>query len=244
MRGSIGITSAFEWIFHGTDKLTPGGSFTFRDPAVTLTPLDSNEFRQGMMKPVGASYFAELLRQGWDSDVVKDLIVENVGCVAAPDPNPIREERRILVSSADAVKILREGAGDKIKLKLLTEQNDPEKVWVVMSTEPEPGALEIDRSICPLGGLDTKTTKFRSPLSMINYLGASGTHPHFQVSTGRPANDQSVLVATQYRSKYYYVSHGRKSAQTLALLAEIIGFQTTNATLDASKPTVTVPATD
>jgi hypothetical protein len=32
------------------------------------------------------------------------------------------------------------------------------------------------------------------------------------------------------------------AAQTLAVLSEIIGFQTTNAQLQASKPTVTVPA--
>lgn len=245
MRGNIGVSNAFEWVFHGVDKLTPGGSFTFRDPTVTLTPLDSKEFRQGMMNPLNPKYVSELLQQGWDKDVVRYLVAEDawIKCVEAPRLVPTVKE--VLVTGAEAAKMLKEGAGENTDLEIVsTSKESEDKVRIRMTSKPEDTTLKVDPGLCSSGVLDPKTSRFRSPLAMVNYLGkvASPENEYLTLVRARPGKDTPILVATQLRNISYYIPEGGKSSQTLALLAEIIGFQTSNATLDATKPTVTVSA--
>lgn len=237
MRGNISVTSAFEWVFHDNDKLTPGGGFTFRDPAITLTPLDTKEFRQGMMKEIEPEYFAGLLDQGWTPDVVLNLVAYGaIKCTAEPEP----DAATIWVSAADAAKILKEGGGKEAKIKLaspLASSNDRVKV-----TFSAPAKSTVKTSLCPGGVIDVEATRFRSPLGMILFLGTGKSSEYMQIRQGRP--QEPPFVSTLYRNATYYIPRDEKSAETLALLAEIIGFATTNAELSASKPTVTVPVAE
>jgi hypothetical protein len=94
---------------------------------------------------------------------------------------------------------------------------------------------------------------FRSPEAMIKYLGAlarrrpAGGNDYFKIVGPIDRIPADALLGTRFRGNLYYVPNERNDenryeyAETLALLAEIIGFQTTNAELNASKPTVTVP---
>jgi hypothetical protein len=78
---------------------------------------------------------------------------------------------------------------------------------------------------------------------MIKHLGAivrgGGSNPYFKVIQNSKI-PQNALVGTRFRHNLYYIEQGGNSPQTLAVLAEIIGFQTTDASLNASKPTLTV----
>jgi len=80
MRANVDVTAAWEWVFHDKDKVTPGGTFTFRNPAVTLTPLDSKEFVQGMATPITAAQVDQLLAEGWDRGAVLNLVIAGVDC--------------------------------------------------------------------------------------------------------------------------------------------------------------------
>lgn len=242
MRGNISITTGLEAVFGGDDKLTPGGGFTFRDPSVTLTPLDSKEFRQGMMNAVNAGYYAELLRQGWDYEVVRNLVVANLSCVSVNDQ---KSSVRVWVSGADAAEMLREGAGKGTKLEIIpSSAKGDDKVLLQFTTErSSPEVAEVSSTVCPTGAMNPKVSRFRSPLEMINYLGrhASDSYDYLRLKSAPRRVPEPALVATAYGGYMYYIDDGdRKSAQTLALLAEIIGFQTTNAELNASKPAITL----
>ena len=78
---------------------------------------------------------------------------------------------------------------------------------------------------------------------MIQYLArlpVDASNDFFEIRTAFGRTPDWALVGARYRDQVYVVPRQGRSAETLALLAEIIGFQTTNAQLNASKPAVTV----
>lgn len=258
MRGTIGATAGLDWIFSGADKVRkflPGASLGLRDPSVTLTPLDSKEFREGMMKAVEWSYYNELLEQGWDKSIVNELLRRTTICTSDPPPRTV--VREVWTSGADAAKILRDGAGKNTTVELVTASDGPKGQLVLRfkSEPPQPEGVASPARCAE--GAPHANVRLRSPLEIVMTLGSSVTiandpgtaslqSPNSQgaftivAATGRILT--RTLVATAFRDKVYYIREGDvASAQRLALLAEIIGFQTTNAALNASKPTVTIP---
>lgn len=235
MRGNINITTGLEWVFHAGDTLSPGGGFTFRDPAITLTPLESKEFRQGMMKSVDADYYSALLRQGWAPELVKELVLETPIVCVADDSKVIRST---WLSGAEAAGILKDGIGDDLAVRLSSASRKDGKVQVTFLSKRS--SIKVDEGVCPSGRfLDPKATRFRSPLAIINYLAVTpGALPILKSDQRKAPSD--VLVATFHRDGIWYVPRSPDSGAKLSLLAEIIGFQTTDAALQASKPTVTV----
>jgi hypothetical protein len=353
------------------DVFKPSGTFAFRNPTITIAPLETKEFRQGMMKPVTAEFVDKLLGAGWDRRVVLNLVVGGVTCGAVThfnsgadddvvrdfekfattsewdirDDKPMRiaspvlaladaeallkltgaeslsfeavpESRRgrtqitaivvrkdvlrsVAVPAEQAAKILRNGAGagltvslarstdsdppgtmrlaireaapDEVMIRLppddvhkimenreegLTFQRSPDKVagrpgWVRLDIMKKGTKAII--GLAPIDGCPSKLTpdmlSFRSPEAMIQYLGAISRNElkrqsesaYFTVYRAPANRVSSELVRTRYRDFVYAVPREDKSGETLALLADIIGFQTTDATLNASKPTVTVP---
>lgn len=254
MRGNIEVSNTLDWIFHGADevrKLTPDGGFTFRDPTITITPLESKEFREGMMKPVSVEYLNQLVDQEWPVDLVEDMLITVKDCELRSVKEKgviVKTEREALIPSENAGELLREGAGKGVSIELVGSANDrPEKVRVRFRTEQISIAdtTRINPNICPSGLINVKNTTLRSPLAIIRYLAKrtkSSEYPFLKLESGRLSKSDPTLVATVFRETTYSVPRNEKYAETLALLAEIIGFQTMNAELNANKPIVAIPA--
>ncbi len=85
MRGNVTVGGAIDNVLLGTSKVfNPSSQFVFRNPEVTLTPLDSKEFRQGMGTPVTAAQIDQLLAEGWDRAAVLNLVIAGVECPGQP----------------------------------------------------------------------------------------------------------------------------------------------------------------
>jgi hypothetical protein len=151
------------------------------------------------------------------------------------------------VTGAEAVKMLREGAGDDVELKIVKSLGgDPANTVRVEFNEPSQQTFFLDpkSQICgSVTELPVKNLTLRSPAGMIQHLGelvpVGKGNAHFSVNQ-EDRIPHGVLVGTRFHSKLWYVPNEGGARKTLALLAEIIGFQTTDASLNASKPTLTV----
>ena len=255
------------------EVLSPTGKVTLRNPSVTIAPLETKEFREGMMKPVDAEFVQRLIEAGWNPSTVLNLVVQNSKCgstnvVSKPllepehraDPSTVvspwqvkplevqKVEATIRLPATDAAKAMREGFGKGLKVELAKSEpgDPPDTVRIQLKKEAEqrivlgPGA-----QICgpQTVYLDKDSVTTRSPAAMIQYLAQQpvGTsNPYFETYTVFGRKPDWALVGARYRDQVYVVPRQGRSAETMALLAEIIGFQTTNAQLNASKPTVTV----
>lgn len=67
----------------------PGLSITNRNPNVTILPLDTREFVQGVNRPVGAQVIDHLITQGWSRPTVLSLAIGGVQC-GARDRDDVR----------------------------------------------------------------------------------------------------------------------------------------------------------
>ncbi|MET0180142.1 MAG: hypothetical protein ABW194_06620 [Novosphingobium sp.] len=131
----------------GRDAISPELSFSARNPTVSIAPLATRDFIQGISRPLSASVIDDLLVQGWPLDVVLGLTVGGAIC---PDGQPRLnfgvdpdQDRRFLrafrtvsdfgfdqaaakpfaelrMSSKDALAALREGAGEQRRVVSLT----------------------------------------------------------------------------------------------------------------------------
>ena len=274
MRPDMKVTGGLDNLILGAANVfNPAGEFGFRNPTITIAPLETKEFRQGMMKPVKIEFIEELINEGWDPKTVFHLVIAGIKCgdakkghefVAqfaenaewetavkkAPDKSPEAPAKSVAVTAAEATKMLREGAGDSVELEIVDSQpGDAANTVRVQFNKPKPQTFLLDRNsrVCgdSVAELPAKNLVLRSPSGMIQYLGelvgkGSGGNAYFRVLQARDRIPQGVLVGTRFSHNLYYVAHDGHSPQTLALLAEIIGFQTTDASLNASKPTLTV----
>ena len=297
MRANVDVTSAFEWIFHDNDKLTPGGTLTFRNPAVTLTPLESKEFLQGMAKPLTAEAVDELQALGSDRAAVLNLAIAGVVCSGTEskygnatvlnngrDSRVVADFERIAAASADwdlterkpkpiahiavkapeGAKLVKEGLGDDYSVELADEQASASDMRVsVKSTEKEIIGLQLG-DLCPThsphtlvaadrdGDDESNSQKifFRSPAAMIAYLGqlmnVDPMSPFFRVEYAESVSRMppTAPVRAIFGRYAYYIPSAREGGattlQTFGILNQIIALQTTQATLDKSKPTLTV----
>jgi hypothetical protein len=64
----------------GGFALSPSLEVTNRNPAVSIVPLSSKEFVQGMTRPISIFLIDHLLAQGWPSEVVLSLTIGGVVC--------------------------------------------------------------------------------------------------------------------------------------------------------------------
>jgi len=226
-----------------------GGEFGFRNPSVTISPLETKEFRKGMASPVDSDLVRSLLAQGWTPAVVEALVFDGFTELDAdePDLDSKRVIRRVTLPIADASKLLNEGLGANTSVEI-------DKDAVV-----KPGQLGVvirEKGIACIKGLPSRSdcgrtrqrARLRSPSGMIQYLASSlrpgaAANSYFRVIHAASRAPSTALVTSDFRGELYYIDGNEtKSMETLALLAEIIGFQTTDATLNESKPTITVPA--
>lgn len=75
------FSTAFEnIIFGGAEAINPSIELGALNPAVTIVPLDSKEFRQGMARPVSLELINHLLGQGFSRRAVLDLAIGGVVC--------------------------------------------------------------------------------------------------------------------------------------------------------------------
>lgn len=295
MRANIDLTSALEWVFHDKDKLTPSGTFTFRNPAVTLTPLESKEFLQGMTKPIAVDQLDELLEQGWDASAVLNLAV---GAIQCPNETKIVNDGRdriwvntfenaaslsrtwrvgktdksaagdFDVTAAEGAKIVKEGLGDDYSVGIAKKQANRKRMGLEVSQPGEAALLATKLgAICGRVGSSLVVEKtngsepkvgakaqpkvfFRSPAAMIAYLGhLMNTAPNSQFFRVAYTERVSAMPATApvravFDDYAYYIPSvregGSRTLQTFAILTQIIALQTTQATLEASKPVLTI----
>jgi hypothetical protein len=270
MRAQIGLAGGLDNLLLGAaETFNPSGTVTLRNPTVTIAPLETKEFREGMIKPIDTSVVDQLLQAGWPRDVVLNLVIGGIQCdpKSPPDTDIVRVGniarrvewravslktekpvvRNVRMSPAEAAKALREGAGEGIKLSIDKDSPPTADSVTVQFKTPEKETKFIlvgKQNICSSLALETDHIVFRSPLGMVRYLGSLSriNDPYFRVFRVVRGVPGPALVSTMFKQTRFYVPNGELSGQTLAVLAEIIGFQTTNATLNASKPTVTVPA--
>ena len=274
MRPDMKVTGGLDNLFIGAAKVfNPAGEFGFRNPTITIAPLETKEFRQGMMKPVKIEFIEELINEGWDPKTVFHLVVAGIKCGDAkkgpefmaqfaesaewktavkkdPDKPAEAPAKSVAVTAAEATKMLREGAGDSVELEIVESlAGDGPNTVRVQFNKPKPQTFLLDRHsrVCgdAVAELPAKNLILRSPSGMIQYLGKlagneSGGNAYFQVVKAPGRIPQDVLVGTRFRHNLYYVPRDGKAPTTMALLAEIIGFQTMDASLNASKPTLTV----
>lgn len=266
MRPEMKLAAELDNLIAGATKIfKPSAEYGLRNPSVTIAPLETKEFRRGMVKPVEINLIDQLLNAGWPQPVVLHLALAGVRCdpksVMVPEPLPAEFPRSatwrrigdaeatnvgraIRVPAAEGAKMLREGAGDGLKLELAkSEQGDPEGTIRLQFKQPAPGKITVQMAgLCSGRAIGPDNLVMRSPVGMIIYLGTlakAGGNEFFSVKQGPiPRN---ALVGTRFRGQLYYVPPDPQPARTLSLLAEIIGFQTTDATLESSKPTLTVP---
>jgi hypothetical protein len=193
MRPTIGLgaelanlTEDFTKIFKST------GSYGFRNPAVTIAPLETKEFREGMLKPVNAELVGQLLTAGWPRPVVLHLVLAGPPCgsdVLLPDttsiamkvsswalkpPAPDSVVREVLLPAPEATKMIKEGAGEGVKFELLPSSGRKgERVRVLIKTAgaaPKP-MIRFSTPECGLSEVEAGNVRYRSPIEMIQYLG-------------------------------------------------------------------------
>lgn len=257
--------------------LGTGGELGFRNPAVTIAPLETKEFRQGMMKPIGIDFVDQLLAQGWNRDVVLHLVVGGIGCgdqpprmntgAVATDVDAFVQLsrganwdlsetdatviRRVTVPAAEGTKMLREGVGEGLTVEPVPVSGDTASptMELVIKSKAKPVVIGLPAVAGCAAVTDPSQVYLRSPGGMIQYLGAilrteagaSAKTAFFNVQPGRPTSAYSAIVQTTFNRRPYYIDvKDRPTLETLAVLAEIIGFQTTDASLNASKPAVTI----
>lgn len=133
----------------------PSGELGLRNPSVTIQPLDGKEFRQGMLTPLSAQTVDELIRQGFDEDVVLNLVLEKVVCAGSlgargvvidnPESWSFKKQSNRIISSVyvpaeDVPKTLREGAGDGRKTLVAPAERQkrlPRSVLIDISEDGE-----------------------------------------------------------------------------------------------------------
>jgi hypothetical protein len=273
MRADMKLSGELDNILLGASKVfKPSGEFSFRNPAVTITPLETKEFREGMAKPLEPSFVDRLLAEGWDTSVVLHLVIGGIQCTpetanqnfGSPDKNPLfvyfarlsqwdmpdqtPAAQMVTVPIEEGAKILQKGLGEGVKVKLVTDPAPPpghRNLKFVKDSGSKITGLRTDL-LCAGGtrAVDADDVILRSPAAIIQYLGnvvrSRQQDPFFVVESMGGTPPLAVLVATQFHDRFYYVRRSSSTAETLALLAEIIGFQTSSATLDAGKPQLTI----
>jgi hypothetical protein len=286
MRPTLSIEGALDNLSQGlAEVFKPKASGTLRNPTVTIGPLETKEFRAGMMTPVGADLVENLLNAGWRPDVVLNLVMARKPCTrgeppigeseflakrfSSLEPRPAKDGDivgELLLPASVALKMLREGAGNDTKLELLDSRKESKgrmRIRVRAAGQPSTSLIKWNEPVCGANELDAAKAPYRSPLAMIQHLGTltrtqntdgSWGNPYFNIRKVLAGVPEYALTGARSRNTVYFVPRletapdGKpsvsRSAETLAVLAEIIGFQTMNATLNASKPVITIPAGD
>lgn len=83
VRNSGSLTIPLANLIGGTGGLTISPSTTLNDsinPNVTIVPLGDKEFTEAMLKPVAPETISFFLNQGWDPELVLNLIIGGIEC--------------------------------------------------------------------------------------------------------------------------------------------------------------------
>lgn len=285
MRAALtGTTGLDNFLLGPADVLKLGGGLGFRNPSVNIAPLDTKEFRQGMMRPVSLQLVDELLAQGADQAALLHLVVGAVECPGAgvrvntgtTTLAPIFEDaarttikwdvvskdgdfmHSFVVPANEAAKLLKEGAGDGAALSLANRRLQPTDDKFVRLELRKASSTRVVGStfnkVCganaPIG---SEKLLLRSPEGMVSFLGALHRNfPHskfFNIRRpgGRLAVREDAPIRTRFKDALYYIASRAeageedKTLQTLSILTGILAMQTTDATLQSSKPILTIP---
>jgi hypothetical protein len=171
VRTGTEITLPFANILEGGDQAEFGPSFkaTTRNPAVTIVPLDTRDFVQGMNRPVGASAIDLLIASGLPRSTVLALAVGGVQC-GSEDREDVRMNygptdprasafrttfmnsanfnvenepvARLKLAPADALKTIKEGAGPGLRARLAAT-GAPGEAGRLVGTASEPSVFAV-----------------------------------------------------------------------------------------------------
>ena len=129
------------------ESISPEITVSARNPTVSITPLATREFVQGISRPLSPGIIDDLLLQGWPLDVVLGLTIGGVVCAdGTPKLNsgesPLRDARflaafrnvrdfgfelgkptpyaQLRMTGREALAAMREGAGEQRRIAAVT----------------------------------------------------------------------------------------------------------------------------
>lgn len=149
----------------GKDVISPGFEFSNRNPNVSIQPLGTKEFIQGLSRPISVTAIDQLIAQGWPRPLVLQLVIAGVECkdgkvyanngddwsldkdfydsvvksesfTLADEPEEIPPYRVLTMPIKEAVDTLRNGVGDGFKVKLV-DASEPSAVVLHVSKTRE-----------------------------------------------------------------------------------------------------------
>ena len=149
VRTGAEISLPFTNLLEGGDQAEFGPSLklTARNPAVTILPLETREFVQGITRPVNGAVIDNLIAQGWPNHTVLALAIAGVECPDRVRMNytPFNERAeafraafhdsqafdadvepvaRFAMDAGDALEAIREGAGAGRQVRLANPPGD------------------------------------------------------------------------------------------------------------------------
>ena len=151
VRTGTEISFPFANILEGAPaaELGPQLKFSTRNPNVTVLPLETREFVQGITRPVSGPTIDNLVAQGWPREVVLGLTISGVQCSFGPNEEvrinytpvgpwaaafrntfvrsqsfnaDVQPVATLRLGPAEALKALREGAGPGRRVRVATTQ--------------------------------------------------------------------------------------------------------------------------
>lgn len=102
----------------GTNSISPEVTITGRNPIVSITPLATKEFVQGMSRPIDAQLIEDLLAQGWRKEIVLPLAIGGVVCASGDGSAAQGADERVRINTGD------EQAQDEVFLRVLATPNN------------------------------------------------------------------------------------------------------------------------
>lgn len=148
VRNNASLRIPFTNLIAGGDNvISPEVTISSRNPSVSIVPLATREFVQGISRPLEPQVIGDLLSQGWSKDVVLALAIGGVVCanetgtvvlntgedgaatgrflnlLLAPNDFSLTEPKSIAqlrMSSRDAMAFIKDGAGPGNRIKSVT----------------------------------------------------------------------------------------------------------------------------
>lgn len=145
VRTNAEISLPLTGILGGGDPTEFGPSVTLgnRNPNVTILPLDTREFVQGINRPVGAQVVGHLINQGWSRPTVLTLAVGGVRCGTEQHPD-VRMNYGPESEHADRfVRVFSESADFNVQSRAIARLNLPAQEALTLARENAAAGLRV-----------------------------------------------------------------------------------------------------
>lgn len=145
VRANTEISLPFPNILNGGDPAEFGPSVTVsnRNPNVTILPLDTREFVQGINRPIGAQLIARLVAQGWPRATVLTLTIGGVQC-GTGNASDVRMNHGPRSEHADRfIEVFQNSTGFNVESRTLAQVNLPAAEALELARGGSSGGLRV-----------------------------------------------------------------------------------------------------